>query len=106
MPSFSEGDTVELHLSLRRQSDTRQSLSIPALVRRVAVDRFAGQARLHDIAVELHRVTVKGREFWRVRVTGFATAKEARSDGELTQKKLGLKDVWIFKRPTSDGQTG
>jgi hypothetical protein len=56
--------------------------------------------------VELHRVTVKGREFWRVRVTGFATAKEARSDGELTQKKLGLKDVWIFKRPTSDGQTG
>ena len=73
---------------------------------KAAVDRFAGQARLHDIAVEQHRVTVKGRQFWRVQVTGFATAKEARSYGELTQKKLGLKDVWIFKRPTSDGQTG
>jgi len=63
-----------------------------------AVERFAGQARAQDIAVEQRRVRIKGREFWRVQVSGFATAEVARSYAESAQPKLGLKDVWIFKR--------
>ena len=72
---------------------------------KAAVERFAGKARLHDIAVEQHRVNLKGREFWRMQVTGFATGEEAGCYGKLAQKKLGLKDVWLFERSTSDGQT-
>lgn len=139
MPPFGEGDSVEIHLSLRQRRDSRQSLSIPAIVRRVNEDRIgvefqhlgpelveliashgisesdelkasiaprpAGQARAQDIVVEQHRVTVKGREFWRVQVTGFATAKAARSYADSARKKLGFKDVWIFKRRASFGLT-
>jgi hypothetical protein len=56
---------------------------------KAAVDRFAGEARLHDIALEQHRVTVKGREFWRVQVTGFATGEEAGSTGSWPRKSSG-----------------
>jgi uncharacterized coiled-coil protein SlyX len=65
---------------------------------KAAVERFAGQARAQDIAVEQRRVRVKGREFWRVQVSGFATANAARYYAESAKAKLGLKDVWIFKR--------
>jgi hypothetical protein len=54
MPSFSEGDTVEIRLSLRRRTDRRQSLSIPAVVRRVNQDSIGVEfQRLAPELVEL-----------------------------------------------------
>jgi hypothetical protein len=60
--------------------------------------RFAAKARSHGITVEENRAEVKGRLFWRVQLTGFATAQEARARANDVKRKLHLKDVWIFKQ--------
>jgi len=61
-------------------------------------DRFADRARQGGIAVEQNRSEVKGRVFWRVQITGFETAGEARAHADEVKAKLRLKDVWIFKQ--------
>jgi hypothetical protein len=60
-------------------------------------DRFADKARNQGIAVEQGTVSVKGREFFRVQLTGFLTKKQAEESARPVKDKLGLKDVWIFK---------
>jgi hypothetical protein len=62
-----------------------------------AVGQFAARARDRGVPVEQNRAEVKGRVFWRVQLTGFATAKEAQIHAEAVKEKLRLKDVWIFK---------
>jgi len=42
-------------------------------------------------------VTVKGHEYWRVYVPGFATAAEANTESRRIKEKLGLDNVWIAK---------
>jgi hypothetical protein len=63
-----------------------------------AVGQFAARARDRGVPVEQNRAEVKGRVFWRVQLTGFATAKEAQTHAEEVKEKLRLKDVWIFKQ--------
>jgi hypothetical protein len=62
-----------------------------------AVGQFAAKARDRGVPVEQNRAEVKGRVFWRVQLTGFATAKDAQTHAEEVKEKLRLKDVWIFK---------
>ncbi len=61
-------------------------------------DRLAEKARSRDIQTEQQQVTVKGKQYWRVQITGFLTAEEARGYADTAREKLGLKDVWIMKR--------
>jgi len=65
----------------------------------VLAERFAVKARNHGIPVEQQHAEVKGRMIWRVQITGFATAKEARAHAEEVKEKLHLKEVWIFRQP-------
>jgi hypothetical protein len=60
--------------------------------------RFADRARERGVPVEQTRSEVKGRVFWRVQLTGFETASEARAHADEVKAKLRLKDVWIFKQ--------
>jgi hypothetical protein len=60
-------------------------------------ERFAAKARDHGVSVEQNRTEVKGRVYWRVQITGFQTAHEARAHAEEIKAKLNLKDAWIFK---------
>ena len=60
-------------------------------------ERFADSARDHGVPVEQNRNEVKGRVFWRVQITGFATMSEALSHAEEVKARLGLKNVWVFK---------
>jgi hypothetical protein len=60
--------------------------------------RFADQARERGVTVEQTRTEVKGRVYWRVQITGFATAGEAQARAEQVKEKLKLKDVWVFKQ--------
>jgi hypothetical protein len=60
-------------------------------------DRFADRAREKGIPVEQRSVTLKGREYFRVQLTGFRTEKQARDAADPIKEKLRLKDVWIFK---------
>jgi len=60
--------------------------------------RFAEKARARGVTVEQTRTEVKGRVYWRVQITGFATAGEAQARAEQVKEKLNLKDVWVFKQ--------
>ena len=61
-------------------------------------ERFADRAREQGIPVEQTHSEVEGRVFWRVQITGFETAREARIHADEIKAKLRLKDVWIFKQ--------
>ena len=61
-------------------------------------NRLAEKARSSDFQTELQQVTVKGRQYWRVQITGFATKEEARATSGSVKEALGLKDVWITTR--------
>lgn len=61
-------------------------------------DKLAEIAAIHGIPVVQNRAIVKGREYWRLQVTGFENATEAKNYAIPVKKKLGIKDVWIFKQ--------
>jgi len=65
--------------------------------RKSDADRFADNARKQGIPVEQGTIRLKGREFYRVQLTGFLTQKQAEESARPVKDKLGLKDVWIFK---------
>ena len=70
-------------LSSRRKQDT---------------DRLAGIAADNGIPVVQNRAIVQGKEYWRLQITGFQNAKEAKNYAIPVKKKLGIKDVWIFRQ--------
>ncbi len=61
-------------------------------------DRLAEIAATHGIPVVQNRAIVKGKEYWRLQVTGFGNATEAKNYAIPIKKKLGIKDVWIFRQ--------
>jgi hypothetical protein len=61
-------------------------------------DRLAEKARSRGIETDQQPVTVKGKQFWRVQITGFSTEEQASAYADTAREKLGLKDVWIMKR--------
>ena len=61
-------------------------------------DRLAEKARSRGIETDQQPVTVKGKQFWRVQITGFSTQEQASAYADTAREKLGLKDVWIMKR--------
>ena len=65
---------------------------------KAAADRFAARARSKGIPVELVKAEVKGRDYWRMQLTGFASKDAARTFAGPVKEKLGLKDVWIFRQ--------
>lgn len=62
------------------------------------VERYAERARSRDVAVEVNSADVKGRTYWRMQITGFSSASAARAEAGGIREKLGIKDVWIFRR--------
>jgi cell division septation protein DedD len=64
---------------------------------KAAANRFAEKARTRGIHAEPHQVDVKGKQTWRVQVSGFTTRDEASAYGDMSKQKLGLNSVWIFK---------
>jgi SPOR domain len=60
-------------------------------------DRFAEKARSRELQTVQQQITLKGTQHWRVQITGFSTAEDARVYAESAKERLGLKDVWIMK---------
>lgn len=61
-------------------------------------DRITEKALSRNIQTEQQEVTVKGKQYWRVQITGFKTAEDARNHSETAKEILGLQSIWIFKR--------
>ena len=64
-------------------------------------ERFRAKAGTRAVAASLSRVTVKGKDYWRVQVPGFATSAEAQAAAEPIKEKLGLDEVWIARQQAS-----
>jgi cell division septation protein DedD len=61
-------------------------------------ERFAARAGSRGIETELLEVTVKGKQYWRVQITGFPSREAAKAYSGTARERLGLKDVWIKQR--------
>ena len=73
-------------------------VNLVSLSNKADADRFSAMAKSKDIQAEWYAVTVKGKQYWRVHVSGFSTAAEAKSQANIIKEKLGLKNVWITQR--------
>jgi len=61
-------------------------------------DRLAELAAVHGVPVVQNRAIVKGKEYWRLQITGFRNATEAKNYAIPVKNKLGIKDIWIFRQ--------
>ena len=61
-------------------------------------DSFGAKAWSKGIHTEQQQAVVKGKPYWRVRITGFTSAQEARAYAGTARERLGLKEVWITTR--------
>jgi len=84
------------------QDTTKESgpwvINLVSLPHKIDVERFLEKAESRGVDADLYQVTVKGKTYWRVHVSGFASSTEAKSHADMIKEKLGLKDVWVAKR--------
>jgi len=73
-------------------------INLVSTPRKADADRLTEKALSKDIATEQQQITVKGTQYWRVQITGFPTAENARAYANTAKEQLGLKDTWIMKR--------
>ncbi len=73
-------------------------LNLVSLFDQAAADQFAAKARSAGIPAEQSQAQVKGKQVWRVQVSGFSSREAASDYGDANKNKLGVKNVWIFKR--------
>jgi hypothetical protein len=101
VPAATAAAVREVEAVLDAPADARNGpwlINLVSLYDKAAADRFVATAESKGVRVTQNRVTVKGREVWRLQIDGFATQQEARAYGVTASAKLGLKDVWVFKR--------
>jgi len=73
-------------------------INLVSLYDKAAADQFVSRAQSKGVRVEQNKVAVKGRDVWRLQISGFATQQQARDFADGATEKLGLKEVWVFKR--------
>ncbi|MEZ5542875.1 MAG: SPOR domain-containing protein [Pseudomonadota bacterium] len=73
-------------------------INIASVGNRDDADHLAAAARSKDFPTALQPVTVNGKHYWRVQITGSATHEEARQTADRARTVLGLKDLWIMAR--------
>ena len=62
------------------------------------LQQVARRAQAADIETELTSALVKGRQYWRLQVTGFRSLAAAKARASEIQQSLHIKDVWFLKR--------
>ncbi len=70
-------------------------INLASFLNKADAENFMENAESKGVTAGLYQVTVNGKFYWRVRVSGFATAAEAKTKTSLIKEKLGLKGVWV-----------
>lgn len=73
-------------------------LNLVSLFDQTAADQFADKARSAGIPAEVSEALANDKPVWRLQVSGFASREAADRYANANKKRLGLKNVWIFKR--------
>jgi cell division septation protein DedD len=74
------------------------AINLASFSQKEKAERFVEKAESRGIDAGLSQVTVRGKEYWRVHISGFATAAEAEIKANQIKEMLGLKDVWVAKK--------
>jgi cell division septation protein DedD len=83
---------------IKTSKDGPWVINLVSTSRKADADRLTKKALSKDIPTEQQQITVKGTQYWRVQITGFSTADDARVFADTAKEQLGLKDTWIMKR--------
>ena len=83
---------------IKMSKDGPWVINLVSTSRKADADRLTTKALSKDIPTEQQQIMVKGTQYWRVQITGFPTAEDARAYAETAKQLLGLKDAWIMKR--------
>jgi len=73
-------------------------INLLSLYDQAAADRFMEKAHAQGIRADTRQVSVNGQQVWRIQVGGFSTRDEASAYSNESKAKLGLNNVWIFKK--------
>ena len=73
-------------------------VNLVSLYDQAAADRFTEKAHAQGIRADTSQVSVNGQQVWRIQVSGFSTRDEASAYSNESKSKLGLNNVWIFKK--------
>jgi cell division septation protein DedD len=89
---------TEMQRETPKENSGAWAINLASLHQQADAERFSAEADSKGVAVEVNQVTVRGKQYWRVQVTGFSSADEAKTKGGEIQDKLGLKDFWIIRK--------
>lgn len=92
------GITDSIGKSKNQASGSSWSVNIASFQQEDQAADFVSDARSKGVDATSVGVVVRGRDYWRVTVTGFATAAAARIQAEQIRNKLGVSDVWIARK--------
>ena len=96
--SITPGAVANKQPTVGVDKDGPWAINLVSSLSKADAERLAEKARSRDIQTQQQQVTVKGKQYWRVQITGFSTMEEARTYVDTAKEKLGLKEVWIMKR--------
>lgn len=83
--------------AIKTSKDGPWVINLVSASRKTDADRLTKKALSMGISTEQQQITVKGTQYWRVQITGFSTADDARVFTDTAKEQLGLKDAWIMK---------
>lgn len=89
---------VEIQLPRSKSNPGSWAINLASLRQKADAERFLAKAGSKGVVAEINQGTVDGKTYWRVQVTGFSSAEEAKAKAGDVRGRLGLKDVWIMRR--------
>lgn len=104
--SMPDADTELLQADTRDISENKKSVSsggdwsinIASYLRNSTAEKMRRRFLDKGVATVLVTATVKGKTYYRLRVTGFESRKDATAHSATIKELLGLEDVWITKK--------
>lgn len=74
------------------------AINLMSSLDRQYLQTVARRAESADIPTVLTSAVVKGKQYWRLQVTGFRSLAGAKARASEIQQTLGIKEVWFLKR--------
>jgi len=78
-------------------SDWDWSINIASYLKESTAEKMQQRFLDKGVATDLVTATVKGKTYYRLRVTEFETRKDATTHSAIVKELLGIEEVWITK---------
>ncbi len=89
--------TSPTHPVVVAKATTGWVLNLVSVDSRYAADKALVRYKAQGISASVFSTVVKGKPWYRLRITGFANRQEAATQKNYLAKKYGIKDAWIQK---------